>query len=564
MPSGRTIAAVVVILGIIVSLVFLSGVASPFLASIVGGQAPISVSTVNLTQGGTAQGQYLVGTDWDIVLDVRVPQTVSLVLNGNCASSNCASTGLSGTFNGATVNATSQLYVTITPGQPIAWVQLSGQSGNWAQNAEGYFCNTQQAYQGCQTSAQAEGPINAFYSGAGATWNYRYPVTITVQKVGGGDPFTTSKTIDIFSASSVTITNPNDPSESVSMSGLGASIGAEGLPSPVVSALQVNGQWYAFGTSPSSIFQGYNNYWYGGTQGFTNQAGESSPDPSYQSPGWQQVESYGCNVYIGICFSSGTLYWYNPVAPPLTSSQAASSNTYSLGSPYYLKLTNNAGQGLIPWLQSNYGFNPYLESIGSGISVNSTTLQVNLPTNVFQPTVQMLASTNLVDTVIYQQNNAQFKITGIQAPSSLANGQTGTISVTLQDTSSFQGTATVEWTQNPEAIGIQPDSQEITLQAGQSGTVTFNVLGSCPQSTGTDEVTFSAINGADQTTSSSSVGIMMSSASTTICSGYGTSTTGTGPGVPGAGGLPLLVWIGIGIVVVAVVGFGAYYYRTRH
>ncbi len=569
MPNGKTIAAAIVILGIVVGLVFLSGVAPPFLASIVGGQAPVSISQVNLTQGGTAQGQYLVNTAWDIVLNVRVPQTVSLVLNGKCASSNCASTSLSGTFNGAPVNATSQLYVTISPGQPIAWVQLSGQSGNWAQSASSSDgCPTvtspSEPLAWCAVNAAAQGPINVF---SGSDWSYRYPVTITVQKVGGGDAFTASQSIDVLSDHSVTITNPNDPSESVSLSGLGANIGAQAPPCGggcVVSSFEANGQWYAFATGPSSIFQEFNNYWYNGQQGVSQSY--SSPDPSYNSPGWQQLEVSPPPWWCIGCASGG--YWYVPIAPSIYGSQSSNSQSWTVAVSNFATVpatfTTNAGQGLIPWLQSNYGFNPYLENVGSGISVNSTTLQVNLPTNVFQPTVQLLASTNLVDTVIYQQNNAQFKITGIQAPSSLANGQTGTINVTLQDTSSFQGTAAIDWTQNPNYINLQPNSQEITLQAGQSGTVTFNVLGSCPQNPGTDTVTFSAINGVDQTTSSSSVGIVLSSASTTICTGYGTSTTSTTPPPPPPpGGLRMFLWVGIGIVGAAAVGLVVYYFKRR-
>ena len=571
MPSKKVVAGIVILLlGVLLGGIVLSGVSLPSL-NFVGGQGPISISQVNLTQGGTPSGKYLTGTDWDIVLDVRTPQTVSLVLNGACVSSNCASTGLTGTFNGAEVNATSQLYVTIAPGQPIAWLSLTGVSGDWAQAASSSYSSCPNVVTPsnlgsgwCNVVAQSLGPMNVFTSGTGATFNYVFPVTITVTKIGGGDSFTASKTIDAFAANSVTITNPNDPNESLSMSGLGASIGAEGLPPAEVTAMQVNNNWYVFGTTPSEIFQGYNQYWYGGQQ--NSPASTSSPSSNYNSPGWQELNVNPAPWWCLGCTSAG--YYYTPVAPIVGGYQYSSSQQWTVAASNYATVSasfnTNYGQGLIPWLESQFSYNPYLENVGSGMSVNSTTLQINLPTNVFQPTVQLLASTTLVDTVIYQQNNAQFKITNIQAPISLANDQLGSVNVTLQNTSPFQGPATVDWAQNPSYLNIQPNSQLITLQAGQTGTVTFKILGSCPQSAGNDQVTFATINGAGQITSSKSAGIYLSSSSGGICSQYTTSTN-NGGGAGGGGGsiFPWTLLAGITLIIVAVVGTGVYYWRRR-
>ncbi len=517
MPDRKIIA----VISIIVIMVFGAAIVTGIIPFKLPRQANlISVSQVNLAQGGQAQGQYLVNTYWDIVYQVNSPQTAILVLNGACSSSNCASTSLKGTFNGATVNATSQLYVTITPGQPTAWVSLSSQSVTWAQSATGLLCqNPFGAFNNCATTAPSPPPLSVLTSGSGAVWHYSFPITVTVQKVGGGDPFTQSKTIDAFSASSVTMNNPNDPSENLTISGLGVNIGSEGLPNPAVTAFQVNGQWTVFGGYDiAGLSSGYDTYWYNGQHEFAQTGGLQNPSSSYNSPGWAQLqENLKTDCVLTYCLVNLNSYYYSPVAPSLTNSQSGSvtSQTYPAASPpgttgtMTLTNTTNSGLALVPWMQQNYGiFSPYYESIGygGGMSINSTALQINLPIDVFTPSVQLLASTQLVDTVISQQNNAIFKISSlVSTPSQIYDGQLGTVSMDITDTSSFGGTATISAYQGTTAFGIEPTSQLVALAAGQTKQISFTVKGAGVQTKTNDLLSFQAVNGAGQITDTQSI-----------------------------------------------------------
>lgn len=517
-PNAKTFVAIAIIIVIVVGLAIASGIIPfklPKQANL------ISVSQVNLASGGQAQGQYLVKTYWNIVYQASTAQQTILVLNGNCASSNCASTSLTGTFNGATVNATSQLYVTITPGQPIAWVGLTQQSVTWAQQATGLLCeNPFGAFNNCQKTVPAQGPIPVLTSGTGATWHYYFPLTVTVQKIGGGDPFTESKTIDSFSVSSLTMNNPNDPNENLTINGLGANIGSEGLPSASVTGLQIGSQWYVFGGYDiSGISEGYNTYWYNGQQQFQTLGGESAADQRYASPGWDQLqEAVHEECLLGSCLINTNAFYYSPVAPSLTNSPTgtSTSNTYPLPSPVpgtsaSITVTNTtrSGLGLLPWMQQNYGiFSPYHESVGygGGMSINSTTLQINLPSDVLLPEVQLLASTQMVDTVIYQQNNAIFRISNLASnPTSIYDGENGIVTMDVTDTSSFQGMATIVASQSTTAFGIEPTSQNVQLNAGQTKQVSFSVKGLAVQSKTQDQLSFQAVNGLGQITDTKSI-----------------------------------------------------------
>jgi hypothetical protein len=520
LPSNRTIAAFAIIVIIILGLL-ISGVIPGF--KLPRSSSLISISQVNLSQGGQAQGQYLVNTYWDVVYQVNSPQTAVLVLDGSCASSNCASTSLAGQFNGATVNATSQLYVTISPGQPIAWETLSSQNVNWAQPASGLECeNPFGIYNNCSVNVGAQGPLSVYTSGTGAVWHYYFPVTITVEKIGGKDPFQSiSKTIDAFSQSSVTMSNPNDPSENLTINGLGVNIGKEGLPDPSVTAFQVSGSWVILGGyDVSGISQGYNTYWYNGQQQFQTIGGESAPDQRYNSPGWEQLqEAFHEECLFGHCLVNTNSYYYAPIAPSITNSPTGSSTSqsYPLPSPVpgtsssvTVTATTHGGLGLESWLEQNYGtFSPYYDTPYDGrMWINSTSLQIDLPTSVFTPSVQLLVSTQLVDTIINQQNNAQFKISNVvSTPSSIYDGETAQVTMDVTDTSSFGGTAIISSSGNNTAFGIEPSSQNVTLGAGQSKPVSFTVKASGVQQKVSEQLTFEAINGADQITDTKSLSI---------------------------------------------------------
>lgn len=501
----------------------------------------ISAGKVNLTYGGTEQGTYLVESQWALNYYVNGPQTAVLVLGGTCSGqTNCTSTQLSGTYNGQPVSATKQLYITMTAGQPEAWVDLSGQVESYAQAATGLECeNPFGAYNNCQVNAEAPSPVTIYTSGSGASWSYDYPVTITV-KDGNGN-LIGSKTIDVFHQESVTIADPSNPDDNVTINHLGANIAGEGLPSANVMLIEsASGQLLLFGgDAVQGVQQLYNNYWYGGNTQFSTPS--PSPLAAYQQPGWKQAEVKSqISCAFGGCASTSTEYYYYPIEPQLSGSFVGKSNSSTYQSAGFIIGTNNYytvtdttynGYGLTDYLQNRYQLFSYQgESLGNGMIINGTggkTLQMVLPINVFTPEIQLLVSTGIVQTVISQVDNAQFQITHITpSSSSLQDSQSGAISVTVKDTSSYQGTATIQVGQSSQALNIQPLQKQITLQAGQTGTVTFNTKGTGVSSPTTDTITFMVINGQGTVTDTKTTSVTVSPLpTTTTFTSYSNSTT---------------------------------------
>ena len=116
--NAKVVAVGLVIVILVVAL-FLSGI-------IPGFRLPqkaqlIAVSSVNIEPGGSVQNSYVVGTDWDIALTVNSFQNVAALELGPSNQTTC---GAGTVCSGQKVIPTSQVYITLTPGQPYVSVNL--------------------------------------------------------------------------------------------------------------------------------------------------------------------------------------------------------------------------------------------------------------------------------------------------------------------------------------------------------------------------------------------------------------------------------------------------------
>jgi len=229
--NAKVVAVGLVIVILVVAL-FLSGIFPGF--RLPQKAQLIAVSSVNIEPGGSVQNSYVVGTDWDIALTVNSFQNVAALELGPSNQTTCGS----GTIcSGQKIIPTSQVYITLTPGQPYVSVNLipvqegngfsnpivpevCGYGGNLTVDAgiPPYFTGTQI----CSSALNSE-----FYIPASQFWTPHYPLTISVQVVGGPDPGSFSKTVDIVNlpSSTVSISNPANADQNITINDLGSLLG---------------------------------------------------------------------------------------------------------------------------------------------------------------------------------------------------------------------------------------------------------------------------------------------------------------------------------------------------
>jgi len=520
------VAAVGLVIAILVVAVLLSGVIPGF--HLPQKAQLISVSSVNIQPGGSIQNSYVVGTDWYVALTVNSFQNVAALELGPSNQTTCGS----GTVcSGQTVAPTSQVYITLTPGQPYVSVNLIPvQSGNGFSNPivssvcgygnnltgiNGFFQDYFQGKQICTNSLNSE-----FYVPTSQFWTPHYPVTISVQVVGGSSPAKFSQTVDIVNMPSniLRISNPSNPDQNITINNLGSLLGNE-WPTDVGNLLFYQGGskcqgWCAFG-SPSSDAQAalgrYADYWFGSEPSFLQSTGVSTPDPTYYSssctsPGWGQVYGYTLNA-LGQNLEH--TYFYYPINPSLTT-PASSINatvkvdTNDVGETQYAHTNQCAGEDLTDYLYSHTTAfqNTYGKSLGWSISSNGT-LTMPLPNqavaSVSTPAITILIPTSLANTILYQVNNAQFKITAISASSTTvtAGGYT-TVTGTIENSGTISGTPQLNYYGNNlfDLSGLSLT----TLNPGQSEPFSLTATGLNTLLSSKNTITFYVENDAGQVT----------------------------------------------------------------
>ncbi len=246
----------------------------------------------------------------------------------------------SGTIcSGQKVIPTSQVYITLTPGQPYVSVNLIPvQEGNGFSNpivpqvcgygdnltvdagVPPYFTGTQI----CSSALSSE-----FYIPASQFWTPHYPLTINVQVVGP-NPASFSKTVDIVNlpSSTVSISNPTNPDQNITINNLGSLLGNQ-WPTDVGNLLFYQGGskcdgWCAFGSSSSdaqSALGQYANYWFGTESSFVQSQGVGTPNTAYYSsscvnPGWGLVQGSVVAPLKGNTVKNS--FFYYPITPSLT------------------------------------------------------------------------------------------------------------------------------------------------------------------------------------------------------------------------------------------------------
>ncbi len=534
--------AIIIIVGSFVTIAtFFPGAIKPLCAAGCGannpGQAPISVSQVSLEPGGSVQNNYLVNTYWDVNLAVNSIQNLAFLKLNSQGANGTAFTG--NVLNGESFAPSSQVYVTLTPEQPYATVALKQIQAQWSPAASGYGDQVTEPATPCQnfgcygastnsTSAQ----IGYFFIPAQQYWTFHYPIAVTVTKVGGSDPFSQTETIDMVTQHSVTIADPSNLDENVTVNQIGFYAG-DLSQVPVGDPIFYQGGskcggLCGFNNGQEAISQ-YANYWYGGLSNtvFQNSAGLTSPDTSYYNsactnPGWGLTNVQQTDLGI----TTGNLYYYYPVAPSLTTPNSGYYFSYNLpganpAGATYVKNYVCAGQDLTDWLNGQEGgsnpsvttfSNPYGQSLPWQVSTQQ--LSINLPYSEFSslliPSMQVLVSTSLADTVVYQVNGAQFQISSVSTSNSVVTGPgSATINVGIKNVGSYAGTPTISAVQSTGSFSISPPSQSIPsgIAPGGSGNVTFSATGLDVQSSTKDSITFYVSNDAGQVTDSKSISL---------------------------------------------------------
>ena len=523
------ILAVVIIIILLILSVFLSGIIPGF--RLPQREQLISVSSVNISPGGEIQNTYVVGTDWDIALTLNSFQNVAAVSLGPSNQTTCGSNTI---CSGETVAPTSQVYITLTPGQPYVSVNLVPvQSGNGFSNpivpavcgyggnltidtgVPLYFSGTEI----CSSALSSE-----FYIPASQFWTPHYPVTINVQVVGGQDPGSFTKTVDITNlpGNTVTVSNPSNPAQSITINNLGSLLGNE-WPTDVGNLLFYQGgskcgptSWCGFG-SPSSDAQSalgqYANFWFGSERSFVQRSGVGTPNTAYYSsscttPGWGEVYAHATELGVVIRNS----YFYYPISPSLTvPTFGVNGNQVLIGqsglTTEYSQTSTCAGADLTDWLYTHTTSfqNTYSKSLGWSISSNDT-LTMLLPSqavaSVATPAITILVPTSLASTaILYQVNNAQFKITTLSASStSVTAGGYTTVTGTVQNNGNIPGTPQLNYYGNSlfdlSALSLT------TLNPGQSETFSLTATGLNTLLSTKNTITFYVENDAGQITDS--------------------------------------------------------------
>ena len=521
--NGKIVGAAIIIaiisVGILVSGI-VPGIHLPGKASI------ISVSNVNISAGGSEQNSYLVGTDFNVALTVNSFQNVAALELGPSNSTFCGSSICSG----QTVTPTSQIYITLTPQQPYVSVPLTPeQSGNEFSNpvvpgicGEGNPV-TQHFGIGYTGTQVCTNPLeHEFYLPANQFSTPHFPVTITVTRVGT-NPFTFSQQVDLahLPANQLLVSNPTDPAENITIVDLGALLGNE-WPTDVGNLLFYQGcnGWCGFGTSSSdaqlAVGQ-YANYWFGGLPGSTGSSGYGVADTSYYSstcstpPGWGQVYAYTTSIG-GV---TGANYFYYPIQPSLTQPTSQANTTANLGSPFpgysdYEVTSSCHGLDLTDYLykHSVSFYDAYNKTAQYTITPNDT-LKVPLPwqdaTSVATEAISILIPTTLANAIVYQVNNAQFKITSLSGAScsNIVAGGYGTITGTIKNVGNITGTPQLNYYGNSlftlGGLGLN------SLGPGQSESFSVTATGLNTLLTTKNTITFYVQNDAGQVTDSKQI-----------------------------------------------------------
>lgn len=485
-------------------------------------------------------------TAWDVVITANSWQSFTAVHTFNFGATN-SSNLQNNQVQGQTVVPSSQIYFTIEPLQPYATVTLVPAQELYVSGATGY--GNILPNNGVALNAQSistSGQSLTYYTPVSSVWHVYEPVEITIQKSGGDQPFSPITVIvNASQGGTYTFKNPQNSSQTLTITGLGNLAGDISLPSlndPVFFASNgspnINSQNFEGFNNGLNAIAGFQNYWFGSSTNFAFSNGETMPQPDQNywpgssvptlsagstqnvtascqatvHPGWQQ-EIVSALPY----YPSGLVYYYAPVQPQIGPSSPQSTIYGELPNvqhPSYKTTTQTClGLGLTSWLTydgvTQYNSNPY--GLGNWGSINSTMLVENLPYSsldfVQTPELSFLIGTQLADTIIYQQNNAQFKITAAgTSQSTVQAGASTTITVSVEDASSFPGTATIQ-AGVTAPVSVSPPSQSLNLSPGQTQSLTFTATGLQTTTENCQNVNFNAVNSIGQVTSSDSVGI---------------------------------------------------------
>ena len=412
--------------------------------------------------------------------------------------------------------------------------------------SKGVFCGAVLQFTGCFQYTYHSNPAQTttFYVPAQQYWTFHYPMTITVQKVGGTNPFTQSQSIDAVSQNSITIGAPNDPDENVTINQLGFNAGGLSQVS-VGTPIFFNGgsvcgasNLCGFAGDAQSQIQNYAQYWYGSettwpslgynicncsTPGQNLGNTQDNPIQTYYPghPGWKDIETYN---------NGQTQYTYQPIAPSLTTNSPGLTsnliyNGYSgsggIGYGDSEKNSTQAGLSFLNWMYAQVPkeiggtvdpsltaySNPYGNSNPWSVSTQQLTIDLSgsgsLLSSVIIPQTQLLVSTSLADTVVNQVNSAPFTITQIASTTStLGGGQITDIGVTVQNTGSYAGSATLSFSQISDLVSLSPPSATFTLNSGASQTFNFAATGLFTTTPNLDKLTFFVMNSAGLVTDS--------------------------------------------------------------
>jgi hypothetical protein len=211
---------------------------------------------------------------------------------------------------------------------------------------------------------------------------------------------------------------------------------------------------------------------------------------------------------------TGWSYYYYPITPSITSPTASENVTGNLGDTLgYTAHTITSqclGLDLTDYLMKHTTafYDAYNKTAQFTITSNDT-LEVPLPwqdaTNVATEAVSILIPTSLANAVVYQVNNAQFKITSLSGGScsDITAGGYGTITGTVKNVGNVTGMPQLNYYGN--SLFTLGGSGLDTLGPGQSESFSITATGLDTLLAAKNTITFYVQNDAGQVTDSSQV-----------------------------------------------------------
>jgi hypothetical protein len=499
---------VIILIGSVLGVMFYS---DPSIFNGLMGNSILSVSNISIAPQGyeDSNGKWT-GSFWTILMatDINDQYGMYTFSDSSLSSSNDK-------IDGKTIDPQATITVKVIPQRPYYLRALQTSASNVYPATQTYMQNkfTQQ-----QQWFASIPKMDVSYNLWGEQyWELHTPFQIQVLKNGA---VIVDQTVDTLGTTqTITLTNPNDAAEWLSIKDLGKLSSGYGEPqfgeivmfSPTMIFHKTNSLMAAINYNSGSDYT-YSNYWFGGGNYYrvvdvtTNKPYVVQKDPNGAPGGFALVADRIPPQLVPVenqnfpgNYRNDDLGNYKVV--PLSANIL---NDQSGGN------FNPSGKSLINYLKMAIASKPAetvladLDAYHQGAQVRSDNkIQVNLPFGASSSLVTMQISTELADAVVYEPPVADIRIDGLSWVQGDQIGDSSTLKVDVSQHSTITSTATVSVLLNSyHPVQVTPASQQVTLGAGESTSIFINVLNTGAQEVTTGTLTVTVANSlGDQTDS---------------------------------------------------------------